>query len=80
MSIAKSISHKEHHLIRPNQELVAQSFANAAASLSLTAPVAGSFSRTALNYSSGAKSNLAAIVVGIATIVIIGARPTTVIQ
>lgn len=66
-SVVKSISSKTSERVRPNQEMVSQGLSNLTASLSGTMPVAGSLSRTALNYSSGAQTGLASVVLGIAT-------------
>lgn len=66
-SVVKSISSKTSERVRPNHEMVSQGLSNITAALSGTMPVAGSLSRTALNYSAGAKTGLASVVLGVAT-------------
>lgn len=62
ISIVKTITSITHDHIDPNQELVGQGIANISASISGTTPVSGSFSRSALNLSSGAKTGFASVV------------------
>lgn len=63
ISVAKAI-HARHnnYTIVPNQELIALGMANIGGSLFQGFPVAGGFSRSAVNDQSGAKTNLAAII------------------
>src|SRR3989338_2127339 len=62
VTVAKSVSGRNSR-IRPNNEMISQGYANIAAALSGTLPVAGSYSRTALTASTGARSRLTAVVV-----------------
>lgn len=65
VSIAKSIARRAKENLHPGRELFGQGLGNLAAGLSGTGPVAGSFSRTALNYASGAKSYFSSITLGL---------------
>ncbi|MBI4969036.1 MAG: sulfate permease [Rhodospirillales bacterium] len=62
ISIAKAIAIKTKDRIDPNQELIGQGLANLLGSLAQAYPSSGSFSRTAVNYSAGAKTGLASLV------------------
>lgn len=62
ISIAKAVAAKEKYKIDSNQELRALGLSNVSAAFSSGFPVAGSFSRTAVQYQSGAKTQLASIV------------------
>lgn len=62
MSSAKVISIKTRTAWDQNQELVGQGLAKVAAAFSHTIPVSGSFSRSALNLASNARSALSSIV------------------
>ena len=61
ISIAKAIAARTRDRIDPNQELVGQGLANLSAGLFQAFPVSGSFSRSAVNYDSGARSGLASV-------------------
>jgi len=62
VAIAKVIATVRNEKIQPNQELVALGSANLASSISGGMPVAGGFSRTMVNYSAGAQSQVAMLV------------------
>ena len=62
VAIAKVIATAQNDKINPNQELIALGSANLASSISGGMPVAGGFSRTMVNYSAGAKSQVAMLV------------------
>ncbi len=62
IAIAKVFARRHGYPIRPNQELVALGVATVAAGFSQGYPVSGSFSRTAVNASAGARTQLAAVV------------------
>lgn len=64
ISVAKTISIKTKEVLSGNQELIGQGLANIAAGFLGSSPVGGSLSRTALNFSTGARSGLASIVTG----------------
>ncbi|PYZ97799.1 sodium-independent anion transporter [Alteribacter lacisalsi] len=61
-AMAKVIAGKERYPIGPDQELRALGISNAGAGLFSGFPVTGGFSRSAVNYSAGAKSGLATII------------------
>ncbi|MBU8908227.1 SulP family inorganic anion transporter [Desertibacillus haloalkaliphilus] len=62
ITIAKYIANKENYTLDTNQELAGLGFANFIGSLFSSFPVAGAFSRTAVNYQSGGKTKFASIV------------------
>lgn len=63
ISIGKSLEAKQdEYRIRPNQELIALGLSNIAGSFFKAYPVASSFSRSAINQESGAKTGVAALV------------------
>ncbi len=65
ISIAKAISAKTHESIDPNQELIGQGLANITGSFIGSFPVGGSFSRSAVNFSAGAKTSMSSIFTGL---------------
>ncbi len=65
ISIAKAIAVQTRQRIDANQGLVGQGLGNIASGLSGAYPVAGSFSRSAVNMSAGARTGFAAIFTGI---------------
>ncbi|MCZ6564802.1 MAG: sulfate permease [Gammaproteobacteria bacterium] len=65
ISVAKAIAVQTRQRIDANQGLVGQGLANIVSGLSGAYPVAGSFSRSAINMSAGAKTGFAAIVTGL---------------
>ncbi|MFN7753981.1 MAG: SulP family inorganic anion transporter [Pseudomonadota bacterium] len=65
ISIAKSIAARTRQRIDANQELVGQGLANLAGSFTQAFPTIGSFSRSAVNFSSGARSGLASVITGL---------------
>jgi sulfate permease, SulP family len=62
ISIAKSLASRERERVDPDQELVALGTANIGATFGGGFPVTGSFSRSILNYSSGARTGMASII------------------
>ena len=68
-SIGATLAAKEREQVRPNQELIALSAANIGAAVSSAYPVAGSFSRSGVNYAAGARSPVSSIV---CAVIIIG--------
>jgi SulP family sulfate permease len=64
-SIGATLAAKEREQVRPNQELIALSAANIGAALSSAYPVAGSFSRSGVNYAAGARSPVSSIICAI---------------
>lgn len=62
-SVAKAIeSKKRNYKVRPNQELVALGAANLIGSFFQSYPVTGGFSRSAVNYESGANTPLSSVI------------------
>ena len=61
-SVGSAMASKKREKIEPNQELVGLGVANVGASLFGGFPVAGSFARTVVNFSSGAVSPVASLV------------------
>lgn len=59
MSMARTFALKNGYDVNPNQELLALGFASIGTGLTQSYPVAGSFSRSALNDQTGAKTQLA---------------------
>ena len=62
ISIAKAVAAKTKQRIDPNQELIGQGLANIVGSATQAFPVSGSFSRTAVNMNSGAKTGLSSVI------------------
>jgi SulP family sulfate permease len=63
ISIGKSLEAKQdEYRIRPNQELIALGLSNMVGSLFKSYPSASSFSRSAINQESGAKTGMAALI------------------
>ncbi|MFW6277970.1 MAG: SulP family inorganic anion transporter [Halorhodospira sp.] len=60
-SIAKAIAARTRDRLDPNQELVGQGLASLAAGAFQTFSVSGSFSRSALNYRTGARTGLSSV-------------------
>ena len=62
ISIAKAVAAKTKQRIDPNQELIGQGLANIVGSFTQAFPVSGSFSRTAVNMNSGAKTGMSSVI------------------
>lgn len=62
ISVAKAVAAREKYKVDSNQELRALGLANVSASFFSGFPVAGSFSRTAVQYQAGARSQMSSIV------------------
>lgn len=62
IAVAKALAAKSRQHVSPNQELVAVGSANVAAGLFQAFPVAGGFSRSAVNFSAGARTPVATVV------------------
>jgi SulP family sulfate permease len=62
ISVAKAIARKTRESVDPNQELLATGAANAAAGVFSGFPIAGGFSRTAVNYQAGARTPFASVI------------------
>lgn len=68
ISVAKATARTTGDRINNKQELLAQGLANIASGLSQSAPVAGSFSSSAVNCRTGAKSPMSAVFAGSTTL------------
>lgn len=68
-SIARAIAAQTSQPLNSNQEFVGQGMANLASGLFSGYPVSGSFNRSALNYSAGARSGVASAAAGIVVLV-----------
>ena len=62
MAIAKTMAMQTRERIDINQELIGQGLANVVAGFSQSYTVSGSFSRSAINYMSGAKTGFSSVV------------------
>lgn len=62
IAIAKVFAQRNGYTVNPNRELVALGVCTVAAGVSQSYPVSGSFSRTAVNAASGAKTQMAGII------------------
>ncbi len=61
ISIAKAMAIKTKQHIDPNQELIGQGFANIIGSFTQAYPASGSFSRSAVNLNTGAKTGMSSV-------------------
>jgi len=69
IAIAKNMATRTRQRLDANQELVGQGMANLVGSLFQSYPVAGSFSRSAVNISAGARTGFSSVVTGLVVIV-----------
>lgn len=65
LAVAKSIANREKYKVDANKELVGLGLANVAGSVFSAYPVTGGFSRSAVNYQSGARTPLASIITAV---------------
>ncbi|NLK00020.1 MAG: solute carrier 26 family protein [Clostridia bacterium] len=65
IAIGKAIAMKEKYKVVPDQELIGLGVANLAGSLFSGYPVTGAFSRTAVNYQSGGRTQLASMITAV---------------
>lgn len=68
-SVARGIAARSHQKLSVNQEAVGQALASFCTAFSGGQPINGSFSRSALNFASGARSGLAAVFTGVFVLV-----------
>jgi sulfate permease, SulP family len=68
ISIAKAMAAKTGQRIDPNQELIGQGLANMLGAIGKSYPVAGSFSRSAVNLQAGAVSGLSCLFASLAVV------------
>lgn len=71
ISVAKAIAAREGYKIDSSQELKGLGLANTAAAFFSGFPVAGSFSRTAVQYQSGGKTQMASIMTALMILVVL---------
>jgi len=69
ISVAKAIAAKTKQRIDPNQELIGQGLGNVVSGLSGAFPVAGGFSRSAVNMNAGAMTGLSSVVTAVMILV-----------
>ena len=69
ISIAKAIAAKTKQRLDPNQELIGQGLANVVGSFTHAFPVSGSFSRSAVNMNSGAKTGMSSVITALFVLV-----------
>ncbi|MGF1613367.1 MAG: SulP family inorganic anion transporter [Gammaproteobacteria bacterium] len=69
ISIAKALGARRRQRVDPNQELIGQGLANLSAGISQGYPVSGSFSRSAVNFGSGAVSGLSSVFAALVVLV-----------
>ena len=62
VAIAKVTANLRSEKIQPNQELIALGLANITTAMSGGMPVAGGFSRTMVNFSAGARTQMAMLI------------------
>jgi len=62
ISIAKAIAAKTKQRLDPNQELIGQGLGNIVGSFTQAFPTSGSFSRSAVNMNSGAKTGMSSVI------------------
>jgi len=61
-SVGKEVSSQTHQKLNVNQEFIGQGIANVVGSFFQCYPVSGSFSRTAINFSTGAKTGISSVI------------------
>ncbi len=71
VSIARSIATRSHQTINGNQEFYGQALSNIVGSFFSAYASSGSFTRTGVNFTSGAKTPLAAIIAAVALAIIV---------
>jgi len=71
ISIAKAMASKTGQRLDPNQELIGQGLANILGAVGKSYPVSGSFSRSAVNFQSGAISGLSSVFTSLAVVIVL---------
>jgi len=71
IAIAKSLASKHKYELSAGQELFALGLSNVFGSLTSSYPVTGSFSRSAVNNTTGAKTNFAGIITALVVIIVL---------
>jgi sulfate permease, SulP family len=71
LAVSKAISLKTKQPLNLNQELIGQGISSIAGSFAQSYPTSGSFSRTALNLHSGARSGMSSVFTGIVVLIVL---------
>ncbi len=71
ISIAKTMARISGERVDPNQELISQGVGNLSSALLQAGPVSGSFSSSAVNYSSGAKTRISSVFAGLFALLVL---------
>ncbi|KIX13138.1 SulP family inorganic anion transporter [Dethiosulfatarculus sandiegensis] len=71
ISIAKAMAAKTGQRLDPNQELIGQGLANMAGCIGKSYPVSGSFSRSAVNLQTGARTGLSSVVTSLMVVIVL---------
>ncbi|MFZ3122991.1 MAG: SulP family inorganic anion transporter [Thermodesulfovibrionales bacterium] len=71
ISIAKALASKTGQRLDPNQELIGQGLANMVGSIGKSYPVSGSFSRSAVNFQSGALTGVSSVFTSMAVVIVL---------
>ncbi len=71
ISIAKALAGKTGQRLDPNQELIGQGLANMIGAIGKGYPVSGSFSRSAVNFQSGALTGFSSVFTGVAVLIVL---------
>jgi MFS superfamily sulfate permease-like transporter len=69
IAIAKAMAAKTGQKLDPNQELIGQGLANMLGSVGQSYPVSGSFSRSAVNFDSGAVTGISSVVTSLMVVI-----------
>ncbi|MFC1866923.1 SulP family inorganic anion transporter [Thermodesulfobacteriota bacterium] len=70
-SVGKAISAETKQKVDVDQEFIGQGLANLIGSFFQSYPVSGSFSRTAINYSTGAKTGISSVISSLTVVVVL---------
>jgi len=70
VSIAKVLANRRRQKIHPNQEMMALGLSNIGSAVVGSMPIAGGFSRSMVNFTAGAKTQLAAIITALLVAVV----------
>jgi MFS superfamily sulfate permease-like transporter len=71
ISIAKAMAAKTGQRLDPNRELIGQGLSNILGSLTMSFPVSGSFSRSAVNFQAGAETGFSSVVTSIVVAIVL---------
>ena len=71
LAVSKMVSMKTRHPLNLNQELIGQGIAAIGGSFSQSYPTSGSFSRTAMNVMTGAKTGVCSVMTGLVVVIML---------